>query len=340
MRIGNNPHKDLEYKIKCYGHRVIIPVYIPNQEGYFKDSLSILKVCISSLSITIDKDSAITVVNNGCCKEVIDYLNYLFENNTIQDLIHTEKIGKLNSIIKAVKSSSEPLITITDADVKFLPGWLQKTIEIYQNFPKAGVVGIVPQFKQFENLGYNVIFDRLFDSTINFTKVKNPKALKMFYNSIGWSDDYNKDYLKYNLTISSKINRNVNAVIGSGHFVATYKRELFDNNIEFSNYLLGGNSETSILDFPCVKKDLWRLTTDDNYAYHMGNTLESWMEEKIDCESQNKIELPFLITNSIILKDKKNSFFLKTKVMRLFYKRFKKVFYKKWGLPSELHKTY
>ncbi|MDN3618942.1 glycosyltransferase [Polaribacter undariae] len=340
MRIGTNPQRNIKREIKGYNHRIIVPVYIPNMDGYYKDSFDILKVCIDTLLATISKDSAITVVNNGSCKEVIGYLNELFIENKIQDLIHTQKIGKLNSIIKALKSSSEPLITITDADVYFKPNWLSKTMDIFKNFSKAGVVGIVPQFKQFENLGYNVIYDNLLNSNIKFTKVNNPEGLTSFYKSIGWDNTYNKDYLKYNLTIKSNIDTNLKAVIGCGHFVATYKRELFDVDIRFTDYLLGGSSEGDYLDKPCVKKDFWRLTTNGNYASHMGNILESWMKDKIDYSLQDEINIDLSKDTNEIVKDKNFYFLLKTKLMRLFYKRFKSKFYKKWGLSNELHKNY
>lgn len=340
MRLGENPQRNLKGKIKKYNHRVIMPIYIPTLENYYKDTLEVLKISINSLINTINNQTAITIVNNGCCDEVVAYLNELFLENKIQEVIHTQKIGKLNSIIKAVKSTSEPLITITDADVLFLPNWLPKTIAIFNNFPKAGVVGIVPQFKQYENLGYNVVYDNLFTSNIKFTEVKNPKRLVSFYKSIGWKDDYNKAYLKYNLTIKSRINSNLKAVIGSGHFVATYKRELFDVDIRFTEYLLGGTSEKKYLDLPCVKKDLWRLTTDGNYAAHMGNVLEPWMKEKNDYSMQDGINVDSFKEIVEVRKDKDFKFLLKTKLMRLFYKRFKSKFYKKWGLPKDLHSTY
>jgi hypothetical protein len=49
MRQGHNPHKDLIIEESFYNHQVVLPVYIPNQEGYFKDSFKILKLCIESV---------------------------------------------------------------------------------------------------------------------------------------------------------------------------------------------------------------------------------------------------------------------------------------------------
>ena len=46
MRIGFNPHKDMPNEVSSYTHQVVIPVYIPNQEGYFKDSSRILQLCL------------------------------------------------------------------------------------------------------------------------------------------------------------------------------------------------------------------------------------------------------------------------------------------------------
>jgi hypothetical protein len=39
MRQGHNPHKDLIIEDAFYNHQVLLSVYIPNQLGYFKDSI-------------------------------------------------------------------------------------------------------------------------------------------------------------------------------------------------------------------------------------------------------------------------------------------------------------
>ena len=149
MRVGNNPNKDLkELSNKLsYKHRIIIPVYIPSEGGYFKEALKIFKTCIISILKTKSSHTAISVVNNGSCVEVENYLNTLFRSNKIQELIHTENIGKINALLKVLRTVNEDLITITDADVLFLNGWQDNTVKVFNAFPKASVVGIVPQFQ-------------------------------------------------------------------------------------------------------------------------------------------------------------------------------------------------
>jgi hypothetical protein len=279
MRIGYNPHKDKVQETSNYLHQVIIPVYIPNQEGYFKDSFTILKLCLESLFNTIHSKTFITVVNNGSDKIITDYLDSLFTQNKIQELIHTENIGKLNAILKGLAGNNIDLVTISDSDVLFLPNWQLETVKVFKEVPKAGVVGIVPQFKTYESNCGNVLFDTIFNSKLQFLPVKNKEALIRFYDSLGWDRNYNQDYLKY--TLGLKINSDLNVLIGSGHFVATYKRDIFDNIVSYIGYKMGGNSE-SYLDALPLEKDYWRLTTYDNYAYHMGNTIEDWMNEAQD----------------------------------------------------------
>ena len=84
MRKGHNPNKD---KIVCEGgflHQILIPVYIPNQDDYFSDSFKIFKKCLQSIFQTIDIEyTYISVVNNGSCVDVENYLLALKNENKI-----------------------------------------------------------------------------------------------------------------------------------------------------------------------------------------------------------------------------------------------------------------
>jgi len=286
MRVGFNPHKDQIQESSDYLHQVIIPVYIPNHQGYFKDSLVILKLCLESLFNTIHKQTFVSIVNNGSDKIVSDYLNLLLEENKIQELIHTENIGKLNAILKGLAGNEIKLVTISDSDVLFLSNWQLETVKIFNKVPKAGVVGIVPQFKSYESHCGNVLFDTISSSKLRFMPVKNKNGLIRFYDSLGWDRNYNQDYLEYCLGL--KINSELNVLIGSGHFVATYKKDVFETVKTYIGYKMGGDSERYLDTLP-LEKDYWRLTTYDNYAFHMGNTIEDWMFENQNHQSDNTI---------------------------------------------------
>ncbi len=334
MRIGFNPNKDKELLKTDFFHQVIIPVYIPNEEGYFKDSFQILKYCLESLFKTSHVNTYFTVVNNGSCKEVVAYLNVLHQNGIIHEIIHTSAIGKLNAILKGLIGQNFHLVTITDADVLFLNNWQSSTYEVFQNFSKAGAVCTTPSSKSFNNKTFNILFEKLFSKELRFTPVKNAKALESFAVSIDNLKFYNKAHLKHYLTIS---NGNFRAVVGAGHFVTTYRFDVFDKiKIAYTNYNLGGNSESELLDVPVIKKGFWRLSTEDNYTFHMGNAFEPWMDEvftKIERANSNE-KYKF---NFKPIKQSKFVYWLKNILFEriLYHKKIKHRFLQYKGLTKE-----
>ncbi|MFV8368166.1 glycosyltransferase family A protein [Flavobacterium sp. LB2R40] len=335
MRIGSNPHKDLPIQTSDYLHQVIIPVYIPNQEGYFKDVFEIFRMCLDSLFVTIHKRTFVTIINNGSTTVVKEYLDYLLKTGWIHEVIHTQNIGKLNAILKGLVGNAIELVTISDADVLFLPNWQTETANIFSKIPKVGVVGIVPQFKMYDTNCGPLLFESFFNNSLRFIPVKNPNALIQFYQSIGWDTNYNPDYLKYSLGYKIE---DLTVYCGSGHFVATYKKDMFQEITSYIGYKMGGTSE-SYLDKIPLDKGYWRVTTYDNYACHMGNTIEKWMNLDFGIERQeNNIEHNF--------KKNKNSnsiaYFIKNKLFVKFIsiKWMIKLFLKWKKLPKEMIDKY
>tara|TARA_R110002033_G_scaffold34427_2_gene72102 strand:+ start:2082 stop:3098 length:1017 start_codon:yes stop_codon:yes gene_type:complete len=302
MRIGFNPNKDKVLLKSDFFHQVIVPVYIPHQEDYFKDSFQILKYCLTSLFKTSHSKTYFTIVNNGSTKIVVDYLNNLFDEGKIQEVIHTSSIGKLNAVLKGITGQQFQLITITDADVLFLNNWQNATYEVFEGFPKTGVVCPIPNSKMLRYYTSNILWDNLFSNKIKFTHVQDRNSMKKFAESIGNTDLYKMVHLDKNLTIS---NKSLKALVGAGHVVATYNSICFNSLKElYSKYSLGGNSEQLLLDKPAVDYGYWRLSTEKNYAFHMGNVMETWMKDKL-----MKIEIEDNPSAEINLKCKsKNGF--------------------------------
>lgn len=338
MRVGFNPHKDEPLEKTKYLHQVIIPVFIPNFEGYFKDSFTILKHCLNSLIQSVHDQTMITVVNNGSCAEVAEYLNHLFEHHKIQEIIHAENLGKLNSILKGLAGNNIELVTISDADVLFLKDWQKETVAVYNNFPKAGVVGLVPQIRMFEYFSSNLIFEKWFSKDLKFTPLENPEGFKKFYYSIGWKEDYNPEYTRWALSLK---NNNFHALVGSGHFVATYRKELFDEMKTYLGFKLGADSERYLDEKP-LKKGLWRLTTEDNFAYHMGNVYEDWMADEVQKNAVSNVEKLHLLPTEKAGNKSTFSLFIKNRLFAKFFdkKPIRKYFYGIKGLPKQIVRNY
>ena len=313
MRVGFNPNKDKQLDKSSYNHQVIVPVYIPNQEGYFADSFQILQFCLESLFKTSHAKTYFTIVNNGCSPAVVNYLNHLHKEGKIQEVIHTSAIGKLNAVLKGLTGHQFDLITIADADVLFLNNWQKATYEVFETFPKAGVVCTTPSSKSFNNKTFNIFFENLFSQKLRFTLVKNPKALQHFATSIGNPAFYNTTHLKKYLTIS---NKQIRAVVGAGHFVATYRSEVFsDLGITASPFSLGGDSEAHLLDLPVIAKGYWRLSTADNYTYHLGNKAEHWMND-VFLSLVIETEIIGFVLHSTLAKQSKITYWLKNVLLK------------------------
>jgi len=112
------------------------------------------------------------------------------------------------------------------------------------------------------------------------------------------------------LTVTNEDNK---AVVGAGHFVTTYRSQVFDNlESRFATFKLGGDSEGQFLDLPVVKKGFWRLSTADNYAYHMGNVSEDWMKVEVSKLIQNDKKSTFEVKP--IQSSSKLAYFVKSKL--------------------------
>lgn len=282
MRIGDNPSKS-NFLIKIDStHRVILSVYIPNlEEAYFVQSQNIFKLCLESLIYTIHNKTRISIIINGCCKEVQEMI-YDYRNRfpIIDQIFDTrENLGKINAIYSIIKSNLEPLITISDSDVLFLNNWQKESYEVFRNFPQAGMVSPVPSSKGYLYSTGTTLYYGLFKGKIKFRDVQDSEAMDNFQKSVG-SKLYDAIHLQKYLVIA---NQEKEAVIGCGHFVATFRKEVFENSpTQVCEFRVQGGSEEAYLDDPNDQSGFLRLATLGNHAYHMGNTPAPWMHEELE----------------------------------------------------------
>ncbi len=332
MRIGENISRDKLLDKPCYNHRVIIPLFIPEEKGYYKDAFSIFEMCLKSIYKTANSNIAISVISNGSSKSIVNKLLGFYQEGLINELIcETDNIGKVNSILKTLRTCEERYVTITDADVLFLNNWEYEIMKVFKAFPKASAVSPMPVFRTQNHYTSNIIFDYFFSNKIKFSKVKNPDALTKFAKSIGWEwlDEKWKDVI---MTINAP-NSKQKAIVGCNHCIVTYKKEVFKSLPSYnSRYKLGGNSEGVYLDKPSMYYDGYRLSTYNNYAYHLGNTIEPWMLETYSkLKESNKNIVAF---NSAVLKKSKFKYFLKHVIFKklIAKKKIRKSFYLSKGL--------
>jgi len=295
MRIGTNPQKSVRKITLTTHHRIIIVVYIPNEEGFYENSFEVFKMCLNSLVATINSFAAITVVNNGSHKKVFDFLNLYLEEKKIDTLIsHNTNIGKIDALIGAARGSREKYITLSDADILFVSGWQENVEKVFANFPNVGSVSPIPVRKAVM-FGTSSVLKHIVLRKIKFMTepiLENFEDYNRYLESINWDLEIQKDN-KWNVVENNKCKAN----IGSGHQVLTLDRDIFFKTTPTnpSLTLVGGTSENDYVDFPIDIANKLRLATYNNYAFHMGNKLEDWMieKQKSNKKNQNIQKVPF-----------------------------------------------
>jgi glycosyltransferase involved in cell wall biosynthesis len=284
MRIGSNPNVNKSISVNDASHRVIIPIYIPNNEGYFKYSFNVLKVCIESLLSTINKDTVVSLISNGSTKEVNDYLADLYFNGKIDRVVfNKDNVGKMNAIIAETRASFEEFITYSDADVFFDKGWLFQTFQMFKNIPQAGFVSMNPTPNNYSHADSTIVsnFWQVLFNTKKVNEVCVFDDLEHFHRSVGREICFtNNMFENHILCTKSK----ENYIIGAGHFCCTIRKSPTLKYVPKEKSYIGvsGGSESIYLDIPFDKTGLWRLSSPKAFVWHMGNVLEKeWADEKL-----------------------------------------------------------
>lgn len=335
MRVGNNPEKEQNVlEVDAY-HRVVIPVYIPNlNEAYFTDGLKILKLCFNSLLKTIHHKTRISIINNASCIEVSGYLEALYQQHKeIDQLLHSKiNLGKVNALYAAIKSNLEPLITISDSDVMFLPNWQQAVENTMVEFPECGMVSPVPSSIAYRGKYLSsTIFYAFFKGKLKFNNVVDPNGLIKFQESVG-REMYNKNHLEKYLVVFNKKGK---AVIGCGHFIATFRAEVFKHSPrENCKFKIVGGSENKYLDEPNDKGGFLRLATLKNYGYHLGNNEESWMKDELVKINNSNVTCQTIKNLPKVRPIGPLGYKIGQLIHILFFKKFKKLYFGLKGMKN------
>lgn len=120
-------------------------VYIPELEGYWSESLEILRLFLASLERTVHEPCELLVLDNGSCTQVRELLVERHASDAIDQLFLTRrnlgKVGGWNLLFSAARGE---MVAYSDSDVLFLPGWLERSKAVLEAFPEAAMVTAQP----------------------------------------------------------------------------------------------------------------------------------------------------------------------------------------------------
>lgn len=280
VRRGVHPAKE-HGDLPPFGpHRVIVPVHIPVLDGYFAQSREVLARCLTSLRLTAGHLVAVTLVADGSCPEVVADLLACQEQGWVdQVVVNDPNRGKVDSVLGAARASFEPLITITDADILFRPGWVAAVEELFETFPECGFASLFPSPPGAFHLTSATLLGALARRELTVDSVVDEADLDRFAASIDRPDLFPPEWRRRQLVVRR---RGVTACVGAPHWVLTLRREVLAATPPEASRRAVGGSETRWLDEPADRLGRWRLATRRAYAHHMGNVVEPWMDDELD----------------------------------------------------------
>lgn len=281
MRIGSNPEKEKARRLLYKTHRIIIPVYIPdNDNDYFKNGTDVFQTSIQSLLKTVDiEKTAITVINNACRKEVNDFIDLLLHQKQIDKHVHySENKGKVYSILQEARSSYEEFITIADADIFFFNNWQNEVLKVFKTYKRVGVVGLTPDANLAFYCNITLFFNQFL--SVRYGKIVEDKELELFEKGINTPNFFITESRNWKCNQYYFEKNQVKVVIGAAHFASTYRSDVF-KKISFQKpiYVFPGG-ELSFIDKPIDKLGYGRVSLPKAFVYHMGNEVSDWLDLK------------------------------------------------------------
>jgi len=283
MRQGQNPAK---LGLKAYQSKrlgVALLSYIPDQEGFFKNSLEILKYQIASLhAVTTDFD--LLVFDNGSCPAVREELLRLYNSGLIHILFLSQfNIGKVGAINWLLSAMPNEWICYSDGDMFFRPGWLENSQAIFDVFPSAGLVFAQPTL--FDTLrGSGQAYHQLeTDQRYCLSQELIPaESVREYALGFGVKAELENQMKETPVRVVVEKSSGVRAVVGGGHNQFLVRRDVARRIVPLPTQLALSPLEDSAFNRRVDDLGLLQLSTIEPFTFHVGNRLDDWTRHEID----------------------------------------------------------
>jgi glycosyltransferase involved in cell wall biosynthesis len=282
MRQGQNPAKMglPAYKPKRLG--IALLTYIPSREAYFAQSLEILKYQIASIRRNT-QEYDLLVFDNGSCLEVQEEMRSLQNVGLIHFLVLSRfNLGKTGALNWMLASLQNELLCFADGDILFRSGWFEKTLEILEAFPDAGLISAQPCF--FDALRGKGKAHLTLQKDSRYTLTNEPLDLsdkEEYGHGIGLSLQEMEGLNKSFCQVVEENNSGVRAVIGASHMQFVMPREVARRVIPLPASFALSTDEDTRLNKNVDQAGFLHLSTLKPYIYHIGNRLEQATMEEI-----------------------------------------------------------
>jgi len=272
-RIGMNPGRGKTSDYQPARVTAAVLTFLPNDVGYFADRFDVMRVCIESLLKNTKEPFDLMVFDNGSQRKVVDYLRGLRETGDIDFLyLSAQNVGKINALQMMFRTAPGDVIAYCDDDVFFLPGWLERHLEVLDTYPNVGLVTgmyIKPHMK--EGVEATMRFAQRIDVKMERGQLVDHVIEQHYIENMG------RTWERYNQEVDDLEDvrityRGIQTYASAGHYQFVAKKEKILQALprEWSQNLMGQMRE---LDLAVDGLDLLRLCTTPATIRLLGNQI-------------------------------------------------------------------
>ena len=275
MRTGENPAKRIIPAFRPERVAVALLVYIPEQSGYFEQSLQVLDLQIDSLHANTSQPFNLLLFDNGSCPEVkAELLNWQNQGRVDMLFSSSHNHGKAGAINWVFSALTNELIVFSDSDVFFRPGWLEESLKLYAAFPNAGLIAAQPSF--YDNLrgkgtataGLNSVDFERYDYT------PSREVAAEYVKGLGFGEEAIAKYTQAQLpAVRAKLSQ-VSALLTASHMQFMISREIARQIVPIPAEWALSPEEDQTLNRKVDEAGFLHLSTLKAYVIHMGNNYD------------------------------------------------------------------
>lgn len=274
MRIGQNPGKYMKEVAKPERITVAVLNYIPFLSGFYADTLEVLKVCLETIRESADLPFDLMVFDNGSCEEARQYLLDEHQAGRIQFLLFSEKnLGKGGAWNMILAGAPGEIIAYTDSDAYFYPGWLSRSVQLLETFPRVGMVTARPFRTNPDFYTSTVAWGETNpDAQVERGQFIPFETFREFDLSLGQSEEEIRNH--YDTTEDVRLTcGGVQAIAGASHWQFVAYKKVLHEFLPFSMDRPMG--QVRQLDQRMNEAGYLRLMISDPLAMNMSNTLRN-----------------------------------------------------------------
>ena len=288
MRAGSHPWKKVSKMALPKDITVQMVTFIPFLDGYFEQSLDVLKFSLESLRQNTPLPYDLMIFDNGSCPEVRAYLVGEQAQGRIQYLLlSSENVGFPGAWNALFRAAPGKIIAYSDSDIYFRSGWLEACLRLLETYPKVGMVTGIPLRNPPHLNSQTVAWAQATEGVT--LRQGNLMPWEIFWahaRSTGYEEETARQrhtaleapdtYLEY---------QGVPAAVGAGHFQFVSPRAALNEMAPFPLEIPMGNER--YLDDQINQKGYLRLCTQEMVVQHIGNRLDRSLFANTDGPSTN-----------------------------------------------------